>query len=206
MGEYFAEPKSSGGKIKVELDLTNYARKEDLKKAASVDTSNFPKKAGLANLKYNVDKLNIDNFKNVLTNLSNLKNKIDKSDVYKLVYFPVDLSKLSNVVRYDVKKDVYSAKVKNVENKMPDVTGIPSITNLATTAALNAKISEVENKIPNITNLATTTALPAVESKIPNVSNLVKKLTITQILMKLKIKLLLIMIMINILLLKNLIS
>ena len=52
---------------------------------------------------------------------------------------------------------------------------IPSITNLATTAALNAKINEIKNKIPNITNLATTTALTAVENKIPNVSNLVKK-------------------------------
>ena len=54
--------------------------------------------------------------------------------------------------------------------------------------------------------IATITALTAVENKIPNVSNLVKKLTITQELVKLKIKLLLIMITINILLLKNLIS
>ena len=72
---------------------------------------------------------------------------------------------------------------------------IPSITNLATTAALNTKISEVKRKIPSIINLATTTALSAVEDKISNVSNLVKKLTITQKLVKLKIKLLLIMIL-----------
>ena len=52
---------------------------------------------------------------------------------------------------------------------------IPSITNLATTAALNAKINEDKGKIPNITNLASTTALTAVENKIPNVSNSVKK-------------------------------
>ena len=50
-------------------------------------------------------------------------------------------------------------------------------------------------------NLATTTALITIENKIPNVGNLVKKLTITQKLMKLKIKLLVI-----ILLLQNLIS
>ena len=50
-----------------------------------------------------------------------------------------------------------------------------SITNLATTSALNAKINEVKGKIPNITNLGTTAALTAVENKIPNVSNLVKK-------------------------------
>ena len=52
---------------------------------------------------------------------------------------------------------------------------IPSITNLASTAALNAKINEVKGKISNITNLASTTALAAAENKIPNVSNSVKK-------------------------------
>ena len=52
---------------------------------------------------------------------------------------------------------------------------IPSITNLATTAVLNAKINEVKGEIPYITNLATATALTAVKNKIPNVSNLVKK-------------------------------
>ena len=64
----------------------------------------------------------------------------------------------------------------------------------------------LKTKIPNDTNLATTTALTAVVNKMPNAFNLVKKLTITQKLVKLKIKLLLIMIMINILLLKNLTS
>ena len=81
---------------------------------------------------------------------------------------------------------------------------LPSTANLATTAALNAKIHEVKGKIPNITNLASTTALTAVENKIPNVSNLVKNLTITEKSIKLKRKLL-IMIMINLLPLQNLI-
>ena len=52
---------------------------------------------------------------------------------------------------------------------------MPSITNLNTTAAFNAKINEIKGKITNITNLVSTTALTDVESKIPNVSNLVKK-------------------------------
>ena len=72
--------------------------------------------------------------------------------------------------------------------------------------SLNAKINEVKNKIPNITNLATGAALTTVENKIPNVSNLIKKLTLTQKLLKMKIELLLTMIMINILLPKNLIN
>ena len=112
--------------------------------------------------------------KNVPTNSSNLKSKVDKLDVDKLVPVPVDLSKLSDVVKNDVvKKDVYNAMIKNIEDKITDIT------NLATTTSLNAKINEIKNKIPNITNLATTTSLAAVENKIPNVSNLVKKVTIT---------------------------
>ena len=70
----------------------------------------------------------------------------------------------------------------------------------------NANIKNIENKIPDITNVATTTALTAVENKASNVSKLVKKTTITHELVKLKIKLQLIMIVIIILLLKNLIS
>ena len=66
---------------------------------------------------------------------------------------------------------------------------IPSITNLATATAFNAKTNEVKNKIPNITNLVTTIAITAVENKILNVSNLVKKkkLTITHKFVKLEI-------------------
>ena len=43
------------------------------------------KKTDLANLKSNVDKLDIDNLKNVPTSLSKLKSKVDKLDVDKLV-------------------------------------------------------------------------------------------------------------------------
>ena len=43
MSEYFPEPTSSGGRVKVELDLSNYATKADLKNATEVDTSSFGK-------------------------------------------------------------------------------------------------------------------------------------------------------------------
>ena len=78
----------------VELDLSNYPAKADLKTAAGVDTSKFAKKVDLVNLKSNVDKLDIDKLKHVPTNLSDLKSKVDKLDVDKLVSVPVDLSKL----------------------------------------------------------------------------------------------------------------
>ena len=156
--------------MKFELHLSNYATKAGLKTATGVNTSKFAKNIDLANLKSNVNKLDIDILKNVPTNLSNLKSKVDELDVDKLVPVPVDLSKLSNVVKNDViKKDVYNAKIKNIEDKIPDGT------NLATNTTLNAKVSEVKGKIPNITNLATTSALTTVENKIPSFSSLVKK-------------------------------
>ena len=106
-----------------------------------------------------------------------MESKVDKLDVDKSLPLPGDLSKLSDVVKTDViKKDVYNAKIKIIENKITDIA-----------------------------DLATKTATNALENNIPSVCNLVKKLTITQELMKLKRRLLII-IMINILLLQNLIS
>ena len=101
------------------------------------------KKTDLANSKPNVDKLDIDKLKTVPTNLSNLKSKVDKLDLDKLVPVPVDLSKLGDVVKNIVlKKDVYNAKIKNIEDKIPDIT------NLATKTTLNAKINVVKGEIP----------------------------------------------------------
>ena len=59
MSEYFLEQTSLGANVKVELYLSNYARKTDLKNATGVDTSSFAKTTDLANLKSDVDKLNI---------------------------------------------------------------------------------------------------------------------------------------------------
>ena len=67
--EYFPESKSSGVKLKVELDLSNYATQTDLKNATVVDTLSFAKKVDLASLKSDVDQLDIDQLKNVPTNL-----------------------------------------------------------------------------------------------------------------------------------------
>ena len=69
-----------------------------------------------------------------------------KSKVGKLVHVPVDFSKLSQVVKNDVvKKDVYNAKIKNIEDKVSDTT------DLATNTTLNAKINEVKIEIPSVT-------------------------------------------------------
>ena len=90
MSKYFPEPLSFGGNINVKVDLSNYATKTYLKNVTHVDTSSFALKANLASLKTEVDKLDID----------------------KLAPVPVDLSKLSDVVKnYVVIKTVYDKLV-----------------------------------------------------------------------------------------------
>ena len=106
--------------------------------------------------------------KNLPTNLSNLKGIVDKLDVDKLVLVLVDLSKPSDVVKNDVvKKDVYNAKIKNIEDKIPDIT------NLGTKTTLNAKINEVKGEILIVPNLVTNASLNAKinedKGEIPNI-------------------------------------
>ena len=72
MSEYFP----GRGKVKVELDLSNYETKRDFENATGVHTSTFAKKFDLTNLKSDVDKLDIGKLKNLQTNFNNLKSKI----------------------------------------------------------------------------------------------------------------------------------
>ena len=82
------------------MDLPNYATKADIKNISHVDTSSFALK----------------------TNLANLKTEAGKLDIDKLVPVPVDLSKLSDVVKNDViKKTDYNAKITEIENKIPNI-------------------------------------------------------------------------------------
>ena len=147
MSEYFPKLKYLGANVKVKFDLSHHVTKVDLKNATGVHTQDFAKKTDLANLKADVETLDIDKLKNIPTNLSNLKSKLDKLDFDKSVPVFADLSKLSDVVQNDVvKKDVYNAKIKDIEDK------IPGITNLTTNPTLNAKKDDLTNKISNIAN------------------------------------------------------
>ena len=173
MRQYFPKPyEPFRGDINVKIDLSNYATKSDLKNALGIDTSTLAAKYDLVSLKAQVDKLDIDKLKSVATNLNNLKNKADKLDIGKLKTTPVVLSKLSSVVKNEVvKKTAYNAKIKNIEDKIPDIT------NSATKTTLNVNISEVKAEVRSITNLATITVLTAVENKIPDVNGIEKKIT-----------------------------
>ena len=170
MSKYFPKLyKPFGRNINVKVDLSNYATKLDIKNILHVNTSSFALKTNLANLKTEVDKLDIDKLKPVPTDLSKLskvvKNDVVKKDVYNKLVTKVDNIDTGGFVL----KTKYDTDKSELENKIPDTSGLVKKTNY------NTKITELENKIPDISNLATKTALTAVENKIPSVSNLVKK-------------------------------
>ena len=108
--------KRSSNNVKVELDLTNYATKTDLKNITHVDVSSYVSK----------------------TNLAALKTELDKIDVDKLKTTPTDLAKLSNVVKNDVvKKTDYNSKVTSIEGQIAGITK-NTIDNLADITKLKA--------------------------------------------------------------------
>ena len=141
MSQYFPKPyEPFGGDINVTVDLSNYATKADIKNITHIDTSSFALKTNLANLKSEVDKLDIDKLKPIPTHLSKLSDVVKnhvakKSDYNKLV------TKVDNID--NIKKTDYNTKITEIEDKIPDTS------NLATKTALTT----VENKIPDINSL-----------------------------------------------------
>ena len=156
MSQYFPKPyEPFCGDINVKFDLSNYATKADIKNISHVYTSSFVQKSKLACLKIEVDKL----------------------DIGKLVPVPVDLSKLSDVVKNDavkkklsmiltndintsgfILKTTYDTGKTEIENKISDTSG------LVKKKDYNTKITEIESKIPSISGLATNAVLTAIKS------------------------------------------
>ena len=179
MSQYYPPYRSSSNNVKVELDLTNYATKTDLKNITHVDVSSFASK----------------------TNLAALKTEVDKIDADKLKTAPADLPKLTNTIENDVvKKTDYSTKVTSIEAQIAGLTkntvdNLADITKLKTidtnnfvtrtkfsadTNALDDKIDGVEKKTPEISGLATKTSLNSYlqtstfNSKVTEVENKIK--------------------------------
>ena len=156
MGDYLTDYKSRSSNVKVELSLSNYATKEDLKNITHADTSSYALK----------------------TNLAPLKTKVDKLDIPKLTTVPTDLSKLTKEVQEEFTKkiDFNSLKTKvnksetdinNLETKVNnnDSTTKTSISNLKTKvdgidltknvlkSNYDTKVGNLELKIPDISGL-----------------------------------------------------
>ena len=178
MSNYFPYNNSSKN-IKVELDLSNYATKTELKNIAHVNVSRYASK----------------------TNLAALKTEADKIDTDKLKTVPNDLAKLSNVINNDVvKKTDYNAKITSIENQIAGVTkntldNLGDITKLKAVdtnnfvvktklasdfTTLENKIETVEKKLPDVSGLATKTSLTSYlqtatfNSKVTEVENKIK--------------------------------
>ena len=166
MSKYYPKPYKPFGKgIKVKVDLSNYATKADIKNISHVDISSFALKTNLANVKTEVDKLDIDKLVSVPTDLSKLSNVVKNDVVKKGVYVKL-VAKVNNIDTSGfVLKTKYDTDKSELENKIPDVTDFMK----------KAKLTELEKKIPDISNLATKTELNTVENKIPDGSNLFNK-------------------------------
>ena len=74
---YYPPHRSSSNNIKVELDLSNYATKDDVKNITHVDVSSFASKTNLAALKTEVDKIDTDKLKTTPVDLAKLTNAIE---------------------------------------------------------------------------------------------------------------------------------
>ena len=139
---YYPSYKSSSNNVKVELDLTNYATKTDLKNITHVDVSSFASK----------------------TNLEALKTEVDKIDTDKLKTAPTDLAKLTNVIENDVvKKNDYNTKVtgieaqiagftKNTVDNLADITKLKAIdtNSFVTTTKFSADNNALDDKIDGV--------------------------------------------------------
>ena len=139
---YYPPYKSSSNNVKVELDLTNYATKNDLKNITHVDVSSLASK----------------------TNLSALKTEVDRIDTNKLKTAPTGLAKLTNSIENDVvKKTGYNTKVTSIETQIAGLTKntVDNLADITKLKAIDTNSFVTRNKFSGDTN--------ALDDKIDNV-------------------------------------
>ena len=130
---YYPPYKSSSNNIKVELDLSNYATKNDLKNITHADVSSFASK----------------------TNLAALKTEVDKIDTDKLKTAPTGLAKLTNAIENDlVKKTVYNTKVTSIETQIAGLTKntVDNLTDITKLKAIDTNSFVTRTKFSAATN------------------------------------------------------
>ena len=126
---YYPPYRSSSNNIKVKLDLTNYATKDDVKNITHVGVSCFASK----------------------TNLAALKTEVDKIDADKLKTSPIDLAKLTNAIEHDVvKKTDYSTKVTSIEAQIAGLTKntVDSLADVTKLKAIDTNSFVLKTKFP----------------------------------------------------------
>ena len=172
MSNYFPPYNNSSENIKVELDLSNYATKKDIKDITHIDASGFASKTNLAALKIEVDKIDTDKLKTVPDDLAKLTNVVKNDVVKKTDYYAlkskvdgIDVSKYVERTKYETDGEAIYDKIDAVGKK------IPVVTDFVTTARFNREknllvtktiLTTVENKIPDVSTLATKTSFNSI--------------------------------------------
>ena len=139
MSKYFPPYNNSSENIKVELDLSNYATKKDVKDITHIDASGFSSKTNLAALKTEDDKIDTDKLKTVPDDAGRTKFEIDGRANYDKIdavekKIPV-LTDFVTTPHFNHEKKLLATKtaLTTVENKTPDVSTLATKTNLTIT-------------------------------------------------------------------------
>ena len=176
MSAYYPPYKNSSNNIKVDLNLANYATKDDVKNITHVDVSSYASKTNLAALKTEVDKIDVDKLKTVPHDLAKLTN-VAKNETVKKTDFSAD-----NYVRRTKFSTDTNALDDKIDKKIPDVSGLAtkssvtilirdlndridkikikdyakktSLSGYMLTSTFNTKSSELENKIKDADTIA----------------------------------------------------
>ena len=138
---YYPPYKSSSNNFKVELDLTNYATKTDLRNITHTDVSSFASKTNSAALKTEVDKIDVDKLKTVPDDLAKLSNVV-KNEVVKKPDFSADDC---------VKKTKFSGDINSLDDKIDKVEKkIPDISSSETKRNVTTLVKNLDNRIDNL--------------------------------------------------------
>ena len=130
MSKYYPAYKSPGRNVKVELDLSNYATKDDVKNITHVDVSSYATKTNLAALKTEIDKIDVDKLKTVTDDLAKLSNVV-KNEVVKKTDFSAD--------NY-VTGTKFSTDTNSLDDKIDKVDKIADVSGLATKSSVTILI------------------------------------------------------------------
>ena len=156
MSQYFTKPyEHYSENVKVELDLSNYATKADLKGALGVYTCNLAAKSDLFSLKAQVDKIDIDKLKTVPADLSKVSNVVDNDVVKKTVHDKLVTEVNATGTSRSVLKTRYNADKLGLEKKIDADKNRPDTSGLLKKADCNIDITEIEGETPNITGITT---------------------------------------------------
>ena len=203
--QYFPPYGGTSNNIKVELDLTNHATKDDVKNITQVDVSSYASKTNLAALKTEVDKIDTDKLKTVPEDLVKLSDVVKNETVKKTDFNADDYVKKT---KFSADTNALNYKIDKVDKKIPDVSNLAtksgvtilvrdlddkidlstlakktSLSNYMLTSTFNAKSTELENKIKS-TDIITESAITKTNTIKSDLTDNAKKLMLLRILLQ----------------------